>query len=333
MWLVMPQRESIRPSSWAKSGALAHRADQHRPRLLVGGLLPAHDRPPRPARSVLLASSARPSRARRTSRRRQPGHDRLGQLPRLRRQGRDPDPDLVRGERHVATAGRPGSPPSPRRRIAVARVSAAAEAEDQPALLARDRRRSPTASAASRSSATSTRRRTGGGIGPKRSVTSWRKAARSPRGPRPRQPPVQLELLRLVRDVVVGQVGLERQVDDGLRRVDDRRAALAASPSAPRPPRRASASRGRSRPPPCGPTARRRGCCPAPRISRSDSAIWKPAPSSEALKIAWSRLRASSAQPLAAPVEQVGVGAPAATARPGRAAGRAGRARACRRGR
>ncbi|HEX7949841.1 MAG TPA: transcription-repair coupling factor, partial [Candidatus Limnocylindrales bacterium] len=33
---------------------------------------------------------------------------------------------------------------------------------------------------------------------------------------------------------------------------------------------------------------------PAPRISRSDRAIWNPAPSSDALKIAWSRLRASS---------------------------------------
>ena len=51
---------------------------------------------------------------------------------------------------------------------------------------------------------------------------------------------------------------------------------------------------------------------PAPRISRSDSAIWNPAPSSEALKIAWSRLRASSRQPFAASVEQVGVRPPAA---------------------
>jgi hypothetical protein len=33
---------------------------------------------------------------------------------------------------------------------------------------------------------------------------------------------------------------------------------------------------------------------PAQRISRSASAIWNPAPSSDALKIAWSRFRASS---------------------------------------
>ena len=49
---------------------------------------------------------------------------------------------------------------------------------------------------------------------------------------------------------------------------------------------------------------------PAPRISRSASAIWNPAPSSDALKIAWSRLRASSLHPLAAPVEQVRVRPP-----------------------
>ena len=49
---------------------------------------------------------------------------------------------------------------------------------------------------------------------------------------------------------------------------------------------------------------------PAPRISRSDSAIWNPAPSSEALKIACSRLRATSRQPLPPPVEQVRIGPP-----------------------
>ena len=47
---------------------------------------------------------------------------------------------------------------------------------------------------------------------------------------------------------------------------------------------------------------------PAPRISRSDSAIWKPAPSSDALKIACSRFRAISAQLAALAVEQVRVG-------------------------
>ena len=61
----------------------------------------------------------------------------------------------------------------------LARGEAAPEPDHELALLAASEA-TPAASAASRSSATSTRRRTGGGIGPKRSVTSWRNAARSP---------------------------------------------------------------------------------------------------------------------------------------------------------
>ena len=48
------------------------------------------------------------------------------------------------------------------------------------------------------------------------------------RRPRPGQPSVELELLRLVGDVVVGQVGVERQVEDRLRLLEDRRASLPA---------------------------------------------------------------------------------------------------------
>ena len=44
----------------------------------------------------------------------------------------------------------------------------------------RDIEATPAASAARRSSATSASRSTGGGIGPKRSMTSWRNAATSP---------------------------------------------------------------------------------------------------------------------------------------------------------
>ena len=83
-------------------------------------------------------------------------------------------------EANVTSDGRtPGSPPSPSSRIAVARVSDAPKRKTiSPS--SREIDEMPDASAASRSSATSTSRRTGGGIGPKRSVTSWRKAARSP---------------------------------------------------------------------------------------------------------------------------------------------------------
>ncbi len=42
----------------------------------------------------------------------------------------------------------------------------------------------------------------------------------------PREPPIQLELLGLLGDVGIGQVGLDRQVDDGLRLLDARRPIL-----------------------------------------------------------------------------------------------------------
>ena len=147
------------------------------------------------------------------------------------------------------------------------------------------------------------------------------------------KPPVELQLLRLLGHVVVGQEGVDGQVDDGRRPGDDARAVPRARPSPPRPPRPASACRGRSRRPTCGRAARAPRMLPAPRISRSDSAIWKPAPSSEALKMAWSRFRAMSRQLPAAAVQQVGVGAPARAADPARGAGRAGPGRGRRRGR
>ena len=47
------------------------------------------------------------------------------------------------------------------------------------------------------------------------------------RRPRPGQPPVQLQLLGLLGHVGVGQVGLDRQVDDSLRLLHPRRPILA----------------------------------------------------------------------------------------------------------
>ena len=70
---------------------------------------------------------------------RQPGHDGLGQLPRLRRQDRDPDPDLVRGERDVRRpdARQPAVAEQPHRGRPGQRRP---EADDQQPVLARDRR-------------------------------------------------------------------------------------------------------------------------------------------------------------------------------------------------
>ena len=74
----------------------------------------------------------------------------------------------------------------------------------------------PAASAAMRSRATSSSRSTGAGSAPKRSMSSARIVVDLRLGRRPAQPPVQLQLLRLLGDVVVGQIGVDRQVDDRL---------------------------------------------------------------------------------------------------------------------
>ena len=123
--------------------------------------------------------------------------------------------------------------------------------------------RCPAASAVMRSRATSSSRSTGAG----QRRRSGRPARPGSRPPPPSvagaaQPAVELELLRLLGHVVVGQVGVDRQVDDRLRPRPDRLARARAPPSAPRPPRTAGACTGRSRPPPGGRAARRRGCCP-----------------------------------------------------------------------
>ena len=110
----------------------------------------------------------------------------------------------------------------------------------------------------------------------------------------PAQSPVQLQLLGLLGHVVVGQEGVDGQVDDRLRSGSgwagrSSRAAFSSSTAS------ASIRVYRSKP-----TAAMWPCCsaprmlPAPRISRSASAIWNPAPSSDALNTAWSRLRAMS---------------------------------------
>ena len=108
----------------------------------------------------------------------QPRDDGLRELPRLG--GRCGTRIRTWFEANVTSDGfTPGRPPSPSSRIAIARVSAAPKrTTSQPS--SREIEATPAASAASRSSATSTRRTTGGGIGPNRSVTSWRNAARSP---------------------------------------------------------------------------------------------------------------------------------------------------------
>jgi hypothetical protein len=127
-------------------------------------------------------------------------------------------------------------------------------------------------------------------------------------GPRTGEAPIQLELLRLIGHVVVGQVGVDRQIDDSLRRDDDRGATLTdafcASTAS------ASIREYRSKPtaamcPDCSPPR----MFPAPRISRSDRAIWNPAPSSDALKIACRTLARLIRQSLTPAIQQIRVGA------------------------
>ena len=120
------------------------------------------------------------------------------------------------------SAGRtPGSPPSPSSRIAVARVSAAPKrTTSQPSSREIDA--------------------TPGGLGGQPQLGDLDEAQDGRRHraeavgdllaergdvagrPRPGQPPVELQLLGLLGDVVVGQVRVDRQVDDRLRRLDDR---------------------------------------------------------------------------------------------------------------
>ena len=221
--------------------------------------------------------------------------------------GRRPDADLVRGERHV---GRPDARAARRRRAGASPSSGSARPRSgRRASPPRARsRRCPRASATSRSSATSMRRRTGSGSGPKRSMSSWRNAAMSPAERARAEPPVELQLLGLLGHVLGRQVRVHGQVDDGLRHLDDRGATLALGlllldRLGQHPRVQVEADRGH-----VPATARRPGCCrrrgSRGRTGRSGSRR----PSSEALKIAWRRLRASSRQPLAAPVQQVGVG-------------------------
>ena len=225
----------------------------------------------------------------------------------------------------------PGSPPPASSRIAVARDSPSPNRTTSwPS--SRDIEATPAASAVSRSSATSTRRTTGGGIGPKRSSELLAERREIAAGPGPGEAPVELELLRLLGHVVVRQVGLDRQVDHGLRPLDPGRPILA---------QRLALLDGLGEEARVQVEADRRHVArllAAEDVARAaDLEVGErdlePGTELRRVEDRLEPLPGLLAHPLAAAVEQVGVGPPAATARPGRGAGRAGRARACRRGR
>ena len=260
-----------------------------------------------------------------------PRHDRLRQAPRPRRVAREADPDLVARERDLRRlhARQPAAAEQPHRRRP---RHALAEPDDELALLARHRRDAGAPPPRAGAPRPRRGRTTGCGIGPNRSVSSWRNAARSPAVAGARQAPVQLQLLGLLGDVVVGEVRLDRQVDDGLRLLDLRRPILA--------PRLALLDRLREQPrvqvePDRGHVAR---LLPAEDVAgAADLEVGqRDLEAGTQLRRVEDRLEPLAgllAHPLAPPVEQVRVGPPRRPPDPARGAGRAGPGPACRRGR
>jgi len=138
----------------------------------------------------------------------------------------------------------------------------------------------PALSAAMRNSTTSSSRKTGAGSGPNRSTSFLAERGQLAGRSHPPEAPVELELLRCLRHVFVRQMGVHRQVDDGAGPFDVRRPTfelgLLLLDRFGQETRIEVEAHRRYVAVLLGPRM-----LPAPRISRSERAIWKPAPSSE----------------------------------------------------
>ena len=168
--------------------------------------------------------------------------------------------------------------------------------------------RAPARPSLIRASCSSSRFSTGSGTGPKRSSSSSASSPRSAGSRAAGDPAVHVDLRDLVGDVVARDVRVHRHVE--AHRLPGSRLASAVLGCAARrsPPRPASGSRARTRPPRRGPTARSPSRLPAPRISRSRIAILNPEPELRVVRERREPRRRLGAERRRGGIEQIGVG-------------------------